>query len=97
MIRPVMTCDRSGCMAIHKPDTDAGADVLERAARVLGWRRLTTYTHECPACQRGAGPVLELGECPTCTGRTGFKASGEVCMYCGHLTPYDDAEDERTI
>lgn len=95
MIRPILTCDRPGCMALYKPDTDAGADVLERAARAVGWRRLTAASHACPACTRGTGPVLELGECATCTGRTGFKADGEVCLYCGQLTP-SDPENERT-
>ncbi|WP_331728733.1 hypothetical protein [Streptomyces anulatus] len=64
MIRTVITCDRNDCKAIFLPDVDSGADVLERAARAAGWRRTSTYSHACPACATGAGPVRQQGEGP---------------------------------
>ncbi|MEU3438513.1 hypothetical protein [Streptomyces sp. NPDC006863] len=88
MIRPVMTCDRDDCQAIYRPDVDAGADVLERAARSVGWRRTSTYSHACPACATDRGPVLELGDCPTCSGRTVDRDDGAHCHYCQTVTPH---------
>ncbi|MFF8618541.1 hypothetical protein [Streptomyces sp. NPDC015350] len=88
MIRTVVTCDRDACQAIYLPTADAGAEALEQAARVVGWRRQTTHSHTCPACTTGTGPVLERGECPACSGRTYDRADGMVCQYCQTLTPH---------
>jgi hypothetical protein len=51
--------------------------------------------HLCPACAADRGPVLELGECPNCTGRTVDKADGAHCHYCRTVTPHpaDDLDD----
>ncbi len=94
MIRPVMTCDRDDCQAIYRPDVDAGADVLERAARAVGWRRLTAMSHACPSCATDRGPVLELGECPVCSGRTVDRPDGAHCHYCRTVTPHPDDLDD---
>ncbi|MEV6425028.1 hypothetical protein [Streptomyces sp. NPDC051662] len=88
MIRTTITCDRKDCLALYLPDVDAGADVLERAARALGWQRLTATSHACPGCVRGTGPVLERGECPHCCGTTFDRRDGAVCHYCGHVSPH---------
>ncbi|MFF9594225.1 hypothetical protein ACF1FX_34470 [Streptomyces sp. NPDC014646] len=93
MIRTVVTCDATACMALYIPPVDCGADVLERAARSLGWKRRTATAHACPSCLTGTGPVLELGECPTCAGRTVDLAEGAVCHYCGTVTEHP-AEDD---
>ncbi|MFF2527250.1 hypothetical protein [Streptomyces liangshanensis] len=90
MIRTVMSCEAGGCLALYVPDADAGADVLERAARRLGWRRRTTYTHTCPACAAGRGPVLERGTCPVCAGLTADLPDGATCHYCQTITPHPD-------
>ncbi|MCX4665034.1 hypothetical protein [Streptomyces uncialis] len=50
MIRTVITCDYRGCRVIYCPDWDANDDVLERAARAVGWVRLTAMSHACPDC-----------------------------------------------
>ncbi|MEU8673014.1 hypothetical protein AB0C71_39705 [Streptomyces anulatus] len=94
MIRPVMTCDRDLCQAIYRPDVDSGADVLERAARSYGWRRLTATSHTCPGCAVSRGPVLELGDCPVCSGRTLDHADGAQCHYCRIVIPHRDDLDD---
>ncbi|WP_030423430.1 hypothetical protein [Streptomyces sp. NRRL F-5065] len=86
MIRTTITCDHAGCLALYLPDVDAGSDVLGRAAQQVGWRRTTASGHECPACVTGRGPVLERGECPTCTGRTVDLPNGQTCHYCQTVT-----------
>ncbi|MCS0605987.1 hypothetical protein NX794_32985 [Streptomyces sp. LP11] len=88
MIRTTITCQRDNCLALYLPDTDAGADVLERAARALGWRRTGNYSHACPGCVAGQGPVLERGQCPTCTGMTVDLPQGSTCRYCQTVTPH---------
>jgi hypothetical protein len=50
--------------------------------------------HLCPACVAERGPVLELGECPKCTGRTVDKADGAHCHYCRTVTPHPDDLDD---
>lgn len=44
--------------------------------------------HLCPACAGGHGPVLELGECPRCGGRTTDLPDGAACQYCRTVTPH---------
>jgi hypothetical protein len=44
--------------------------------------------HLCPACTAGSGPVLELGECPTCSGRTVDLPGGATCHYCRTVVPH---------
>ncbi|MFJ5785497.1 hypothetical protein [Streptomyces hydrogenans] len=74
---------------------------LTGQAREAGWRIDPDTKETCPACvigdmvalslagQRGGGgPVLERGECPSCSGRTISVAEGERCHYCRRFTPY---------
>jgi len=95
VIRDAVTCDRDGCVALflepvddpYALDTDEFEDVMKRA----GW----TYGddgHRCPGCVRGTGPVLELGECPRCTGTTVDIPAGARCHYCGHVEPHPKEE-----
>lgn len=44
--------------------------------------------HLCPACAADRGPVLELGECPKCGGRTMDLPDGAACQYCQAVTPH---------
>jgi hypothetical protein len=103
MIRDAITCDRTDCMAIYlEPVADPSAlpgldhrptraeDVLdfEQLVDLAGWVRDDKAGHSCPACVAGRGPVLERGECPTCTGRTVDQDHGAVCMYCRAVTPH---------
>ncbi|WP_433860285.1 hypothetical protein [Streptomyces kronopolitis] len=109
MIRDAITCDRDGCMALYlEPVADPSAapgfdrhptraeDVLdfEQLVDLAGWVRYDTAGHSCPACVAGRGPVLELGECPNCTGRTVDLPNGSTCHYCGHVTPHPDDLDD---
>ncbi|TXJ78663.1 hypothetical protein E2C11_15535 [Streptomyces lavendulae] len=49
--------------------------------------------HLCPACAADRGPVLELGNCPTCSGLTVDQADGEHCHYCRTVAPRPDNDD----
>ena len=71
-------------------------DVLdfEQLVDLAGWVRDDNAGHTCPACVAGRGPVLELGECPKCTGRTVDQERGAVCMYCRTVTPHRADLDE---
>ncbi|MFD8385240.1 hypothetical protein ACFV2X_43110 [Streptomyces sp. NPDC059679] len=97
MIRDAVTCDRDGCMAVYleRDDMPEGTE-FEDAIEAAGWVSRPAVLvlpghpdapdvlgHLCPACAAGRGPVLELGECPTCTGRTTHLPQGETCEYCG--------------
>ncbi|GHJ24434.1 hypothetical protein [Streptomyces albus] len=95
MIRDAVTCDRVGgmCLAVYLEPEDLDPDAgltFETALEAAGWAT-GPDGHLCPACADGCGPVLELGECPRCMGRTGWRANGEYCLYCGgHIEPDDD-------
>jgi len=107
MIRTAVTCDRDDCMALYlerddmpdgmefETDLEARGWVSRPAALALPGRADTDVTgHLCPGCAAGNGPVLELGECPSCTGRTVDTDQGARCHYCRTVTPYaDDLED----
>lgn len=94
MIRDAVTCDRSGCIALMlEPVGDdlPEAEQFEDTVRAAGW----TYGpegHSCPGCVRGSGPVLELGECPRCSGSTVDLPAGATCHYCGHVEPHPKEE-----
>ncbi|WP_432159123.1 hypothetical protein [Streptomyces sp. bgisy153] len=101
MIRDAVTCDRDDCMALYleRDDMPEGVEFEDDiAARgwvsrpavlaVPGRDDADVLGHTCPACVAGRGPVLELGECPTCTGRTVDLPDGSTCHYCGTVTPY---------
>lgn len=107
MIRDAVTCDRTDCMAIYLepipgPTTIPGQDnpstlaedVLEfdQLAQLAGWVQDDKTGHSCPACVAGRGPVLELGECPTCTGGTTDRADSSICLYCRTLIPFSADE-----
>lgn len=83
-----------------------GEDVLEfeQLIELAGWisrpavlklpgQKRDVTGHICPACIQNRGPVLELGECPRCMGRTVDRADGATCMYCGHTQPHPAGED----
>jgi hypothetical protein len=104
MIRDAITCDRRDCLALYiEPVADPtaapgfdrhptrGEDVLdfEDLVDVAGWVRDDKAGHSCPACAAGRGPVLERGECPTCTGRTVDLPDGSTCHYCQTVTPHE--------
>ncbi|MFC8013200.1 hypothetical protein [Streptomyces cinereoruber] len=114
MIRTAVTCDRDGCLAqlLERDDMPEGVefeDVVEAAgwtsrpaALVLPGRpdAVDVVGHTCPACLIQRGPVLELGECPRCSGRTSDRADGALCHYCWAVTPHtpdeaDEADEER--
>lgn len=105
MIRDAITCDRRDCLALYiEPVADPAAapgfdrhptraeDVLgfEQLVDLAGWVRDDKAGHSCPACVAGRGPVLERGECPTCTGRTTDLPDGATCQYCQTVTPHQD-------
>ncbi|MGW2485461.1 hypothetical protein ACWCWQ_37195 [Streptomyces sp. NPDC001571] len=107
-VRDAVTCDKSACMAFYlepvaNPDTRPGLhpeptradDVLdfEQLVNLAGWEADDAAGHTCPACATGGGPVLELGECPRCGGRTADLEGGATCMYCKHVTPHPTDEE----
>jgi len=85
-------CDTTECLALHVGLPGAEAEHERAAAERAGWDvRFPDGPHHCPSCSRGmlgCGPVLELGECPHCTGSTRPDGDGERCHYCGHFVPY---------
>lgn len=105
MIRDAVTCDRDGCLALflERDDMPEGTE-FETAIEAAGWVSRPAVLavaghpdadvlgHLCPACAAERGPVLELGECPACTGRTAELADGTTCHYCRTVTPYGDAD-----
>lgn len=97
MIRDAVTCDRPDCMAVYLepiPDPTAmpglddrptrAEDVLEfeQLVHLAGWVQDDKTGHSCPACTAGRGPVMKLGECPSCMGRTTDRADSSICLYC---------------
>lgn len=100
MIRNAVTCDRDDCLAIHVETDDYAAHAFEDHVWTLGWvarpaalirpgRPDADVTgHLCPACAADRGPVLELGECPVCSGRTVDRDDGAHCHYCQTVTPH---------
>jgi hypothetical protein len=87
MIRNAVTCDRDGCIAVHLEPDDYPEHAFDDHVWVLGWKASDT-AHACPACAAGRGPVMELGECPTCTGRTVDLPDGSTCHYCRTVVPH---------
>lgn len=89
-----VSCDADGCLALYLAAPPLGPDAAVFAARRAGWNiSAHGLTTRCPACSTGRTPVLERGDCPTCTGRTHHNRRGEVCQYCGHLVPDQDTDD----
>jgi hypothetical protein len=93
MIRGAATCDLTGCMALYL-ERDANADIQD-GLEAAGWifrspdpQTPNELRHVCPACAAGRGPVVELGQCPTCTGRTVDLPDGATCQYCQTAAPY---------
>ncbi|MFD3716626.1 hypothetical protein [Streptomyces sp. NPDC058677] len=108
MIRTAVTCNRADCLALYlepvaNPDARPGLDgeptraedVLDfdQLVELAGWE-VTGTAHACPACVAGRGPVLERGECPTCTGSTVDLPAGATCHYCRTVTPHADDLDD---
>ncbi|MGW3910547.1 hypothetical protein ACWEBX_03330 [Streptomyces sp. NPDC005070] len=92
-----VSCDNEGCVALHVAKPRLGRDAAVFAARRAGWDVSTSgLTTRCPSCTTGGLPVMERGNCPTCTGRTHNCRWGETCQYCGHLTP-DDEDQEADV
>ncbi|MCG0290971.1 hypothetical protein [Streptomyces sp. PSAA01] len=99
MIRDAVTCDRPNCMAVMLEPLECqvssepcdGCEYcehpLEGHMAWYGWISDDETGHTCPACDAGRGPVLELGECSTCTGRTVHLPQGETCEYCRTVVP----------
>ncbi|MFE7429788.1 hypothetical protein [Streptomyces sp. NPDC057545] len=88
MIITALICNAQDCLAIYLPPGDTCTDTVERAARRLGWTRRTAFSHACPACSTGNGPVRERGECLACTGSTVDARDGMACRYCRTVTPH---------
>ncbi|MDH6604479.1 hypothetical protein M2164_000114 [Streptomyces sp. SAI-208] len=101
MIRDAVTCDASDCLALYLGRGDMPQSTeFEHHIEAHGWvsrpagQVLSDYPdaldvlgHLCPACSNGRGPVLELGECPRCMGRTVDLPDGSTCHYCRHVQP----------
>lgn len=89
MIRDAVTCDKPNCMAFMLVPRIEGQDFAAVLA-ATGWTHAAETGHTCPACRAdhyGDGPVLELGECPRCGGRTVQLPGGPSCLYCAHSLP----------
>ena len=106
MIRDAVTCDAPDCLAVLLERDDAPEDQeFEEAIAAAGWISRPAVLavpgrddnevlgHVCPACVAGRGPVLELGECPVCTGRTTDREGGAVCLYCRTWIAWTDTDD----
>lgn len=98
MRRLALTCDTTNCMAfllLRKPEE---ADEFSTTAEAL-WDDATAEIR-CPVCVRGAGPMLERGDCEVCGGRLATRDGNELCRDCGILTRDngpewdDDGEDQ---
>jgi hypothetical protein len=64
-------------LIIRKPEE---ADEFSREAETK-WD--DTHAHvRCPVCGRGAGPLLERGDCQTCGGRLVTRQTTELCRDC---------------
>lgn len=98
MRRLALTCDTTNCMAfllLRKPEE---ADEFHRAAEEK-WDD-TAAEIRCPVCIRGAGPMLERGDCEACGGRLATRHGVELCRDCHTPTRdngpewTDDGEDQ---
>jgi hypothetical protein len=83
----VVTCDTTGCLALNIGRPGDTPDDTRRMAERAGWDvTLPDGPHRCPGCQAGR-PVLELGECPRCTGATTWRGDTEHCHHCAWQSP----------
>ncbi|WP_329192151.1 MULTISPECIES: hypothetical protein [unclassified Streptomyces] len=101
MIRHAVTCDRERCLALYLESEEPVKARFEDAIAEAGWTlrpaavALPGYpaapdvlAHLCPACAAGRGPVLERGDCPTCSGATENLEAGATCHYCRKVVPH---------
>lgn len=89
-------CDTDGCLALYVAAPQSGPDAALYAAHRAGWdvSKSALFITRCPACCSGGPVVSERGDCPVCMGATYDGRHGEVCHFCGHLTPHTADEDD---
>lgn len=94
-------CDTSACLALYIAAPRLGPAAAQYAAARAGWEiSAGGLVNICPSCRKGGNPLLERGNCPTCSGSTHDDdiQRVEVCRHCGHTTPFpvvdEDQEDD---
>ncbi|MFF3617563.1 hypothetical protein [Streptomyces sp. NPDC002580] len=75
-----LTCDTPQCLAFLLIPRPREADDFDRAAEAK-WED-THAAVTCPPCTRGAGPLLERGDCRVCGGRLVTRHDVELCRDC---------------
>lgn len=93
MRRLALTCDTPNCLAfllLRKPEE---ADEFTTVAEGV-WDDATAHIR-CPVCIRGAGPLMERGDCEVCGGRLATRDGNELCRDCGILTRDNGPEWEE--
>lgn len=101
MRRLALTCDTPQCLAFLLIRRPQEADDFSREAEAK-WDD-THAAVTCPVCIRGAGPLLERGDCEACGGRLATRQNIELCRDCQTPTRdngpdwTDDGEDQDVM